>query len=101
MDHFDSATVEAKIIETRRDGEALVFEIPLGLLKIVCIANIPPEGESKAPVYLRFMKGELLKNLMGPKSAPRVKRPTPISAPRKVEPRSVEVIRIPKGPRTA
>lgn len=90
MDQFDSATVEAKVIETKRDGEALVFEIPLGLLKIVCIANIPPEGEDRAPVYLRFVKGELFKSLVT--RSPRARRSTPVAPPRKVE-----VIRQTKG----
>jgi len=89
MDQYGSATVEARVIETRRDSEAMVFEIPLGLLKIVCIVNIPPEGEEKAPAYLRFMPGDLLNNLT---KGPRGRRTGPIKAPKRVE-----VIRQTKG----
>lgn len=51
-------TTESRIIETRKGLEALVFEIPLGLLKIICIVNIPEEGLRTAPVYLKFKLGE-------------------------------------------
>jgi hypothetical protein len=81
MEPFDSATVESKIIETRRGGEALVFEIPLGLLKIVCIANIPEEEESKSSVYVRFVKGDIFKG----KGRPAVRRTQPVAPPRRVE----------------
>lgn len=51
-------TTESRIIETRRGLEALVFEIPLGILKIICIVNIPEEGLRVAPVYIKFKFGE-------------------------------------------
>jgi len=84
MDQLGTTTVESKVIETRRGGEALVFEIPLGILNIVCIANIPDDGEDKAPVYLRFTKGDLLKA-----KVPRVRRSQPV-------PRQIEIVRVKK-----
>jgi len=83
MEPFDSATVESKIIETRRGGEALVFEIPLGLLKIVCIANIPEEEESKSSVYVRFVKGDIFKGKNT--GRPAVRRTQPVAPPKRVE----------------
>jgi hypothetical protein len=54
----DSPVVEwrtkCKVIQTRKDMEALVFSIPLGLLKIICIANIPNDDQDSAPVYIKF-----------------------------------------------
>lgn len=49
---FES-TVDGRIIPVR-DGEAMVFELELGPFKIVAIANIPEEGKTTAPVYLKF-----------------------------------------------
>jgi hypothetical protein len=46
-------TVEGRIIPVR-DGEAMVFEILLDPFKIVCIANIPEDGKTTAPVYLKY-----------------------------------------------
>ena len=46
-------TVDGRIIPVR-DGEAMVFEITINPFKIVCIANIPEEGKTTAPVYLKF-----------------------------------------------
>lgn len=49
---FES-TVDARIIGVR-DGEAMVFEVVLGPFKIVAIVNIPEEGKTTAPAYLKF-----------------------------------------------
>jgi len=46
--------VDGHVIPVGRGGEAIVFEIPMGFFKIVCIANIPSEGEDKAPVYVKL-----------------------------------------------
>ena len=46
-------TVDGRIIPVR-DGEAMVFEVELGPFKMVAISNIPEEGKSTAPVYLKF-----------------------------------------------
>lgn len=46
-------TVDGRVIPVR-DGEAMVFEILIEPFKIVCIANIPEEGKTSAPVYLKF-----------------------------------------------
>ena len=47
------STVDARIIPVR-DGEAMVFEVELGPFKMVCISNIPEEGKTTAPAYLKF-----------------------------------------------
>lgn len=46
-------TVDGRIIPVR-DGEAIVFEIALEPFKIICIANVPEEGKTTAPVYLKY-----------------------------------------------
>lgn len=46
-------TVDGRIIPVR-DGEAMVFEVELGPFKMVAISNIPEEGKTTAPVYLKF-----------------------------------------------
>ena len=38
---------------TKAQKEAIVFTIPLGILKIIVIANIPDEGQT-APVYVKY-----------------------------------------------
>jgi len=47
------STVDARIIPVR-DGEAMVFEVEIGPFKMVCISNIPEEGKTSAPAYLKF-----------------------------------------------
>ncbi len=49
---------EGRIISTNNGGEAVVFEIPFGIFKLVAIANIPAEGEEYAPVYLKMKIGD-------------------------------------------
>lgn len=39
-------------------GEILVFTIRLALFRLICIVNIPPEGETEAPVYVKFKLAE-------------------------------------------
>ena len=34
--------------------ELITFNINLALFQLVCIVNIPGEGEEKAPVYVKF-----------------------------------------------
>lgn len=35
-------------------GELIVFTVPLALFELVCIVNIPAEGDEEAPVYCKF-----------------------------------------------
>lgn len=56
---FMNATVgevatEGRIVPVGKNGEAIVFEIPMGFGKLVCIANIPEEGREAAPVYIKM-----------------------------------------------
>jgi hypothetical protein len=39
-------------------GEALIFDIPLGIAKIVCIAHIPYDGEQESVVYVRIVRDD-------------------------------------------
>jgi hypothetical protein len=47
-------TLTASIKENNAGGETLSFIIPMGPLQIICIANIPGEGEREAPAYVKF-----------------------------------------------
>lgn len=56
---FMNATVgevatEGRVVPVGRNGEAIVFEIPMGFGKLVCIANIPEDGREAAPVYIKM-----------------------------------------------
>ena len=46
--------VQGTIAPNSRGGEIVVFSIPLGPMEIVCLVNIPAEGDTKAPVYVKF-----------------------------------------------
>jgi hypothetical protein len=35
-------------------SDLIVFSLRLALFELVCIVNIPPEGETRAPVYCKF-----------------------------------------------
>lgn len=50
--------IDGRVIPVGRGGEAIVFEIPMGFWKLVCIANIPEEGQETAPVYLKLKVGD-------------------------------------------
>lgn len=50
--------IDGRVIPVGRGGEAIVFEIPMGFFKLVCIANIPEEGQETAPVYLKLKVGD-------------------------------------------
>lgn len=46
--------VQGTISQNSKGGELIVFSVPLGPMEIVCLANIPAEGDTKAPVYVKF-----------------------------------------------
>jgi len=46
-------TVEGQL-KAGEHTDLIVFTIPLAFFEIVCIVNIPPEGETTAPVYCKF-----------------------------------------------
>ena len=46
-------TVTGKVKPTR-EGEMITFQFNLAWFQIVCLANIPGEGETCAPVYIKF-----------------------------------------------
>jgi hypothetical protein len=47
-------TLTATVKENNAGGETLSFIVPMGPLQIICIANIPGEGEREAPAYVKF-----------------------------------------------
>lgn len=68
-------TVTGKVINVGRDkkDEAIVFEIPMGSLKIVAIVNIPADDEESAPVYLKW---RLATSPSGPRATSRRGEPS-------------------------
>jgi hypothetical protein len=44
----------ATLKTNKAGGELLTFTIRLGFFQLVCIANIPEEGQDEAPVYVKF-----------------------------------------------
>jgi len=46
--------VTGRIKENDKGNELLCFDIRLGPLTLVCIANIPDEDKDTAPVYVKF-----------------------------------------------
>ena len=46
--------VTCRIKPNRVGGEVLCFNIPLGPIEIVCVANIPCDEETEAPGYVKF-----------------------------------------------
>lgn len=50
----DPQIVVTGTIKEGSQGELLTFTIPLGkYFELVCIANIPAEGDTQAPVYVK------------------------------------------------
>jgi len=47
-------TTTARIKANSSGGETLSFIVYLGPIQLVCIANIPSDGEETAPVYVKF-----------------------------------------------
>lgn len=43
-----------RLKENQTGGEIISFCVYLGPLTLVCIVNIPEEGEREAPVYVKF-----------------------------------------------
>lgn len=50
----DQLVVQAIVRPTSVGTETLSFSFNLGPLKVVCIANIPAEGEESAPAYIKL-----------------------------------------------
>lgn len=47
-------TLTGKIRDNSVGGELITFTIPLGFFELTCLVNIPEEGSSEAPVYVKF-----------------------------------------------
>jgi len=50
----DVQVVVTGVLKENERTEMIVFTIPLSLFEIVCIATIPSEGTTTAPVYCKF-----------------------------------------------
>lgn len=74
--HEQTVTGNIIYVGPEKKDEAIVFEIPMGDLKIVAIVNIPADDEESAPVYLKW-------RLAGPNQVAR-------TFPRSVESRPTE-----------
>lgn len=61
--------LEGKVIPVAH-GEAIVCEIPLGIMKLVVIANIPEEGD-QAVVYVKIRPTEDKRGKRPKREAPR------------------------------
>lgn len=66
---------------TYRQGEAsdmIVFRFKLFLVEITCIVTVPPDGETHAPVYLKF---KLDKSMNMPPGSVKIGNRNPRPAP--------------------
>lgn len=45
---------KCRLKENNVDGEILSFAFSLGPIRVICIANIPMEGEREAVVYVKL-----------------------------------------------
>jgi hypothetical protein len=50
--------VTGRLKENKVGAEIITFSIRLGLFQLVCIVNVPSEGETEAPVYVKFTVNE-------------------------------------------
>jgi hypothetical protein len=53
-DRDPQVIVEAVIKPTSTGTEMLVFSVPLGPVELTCLVNIPPDGETRSSVYVKF-----------------------------------------------
>jgi hypothetical protein len=69
-------TLECSVKENAAGGETLSFVVPLGPVSLICIANIPGEGETTAPVYVKFKVDTrpMQQAMGGPRPTKRVRR---------------------------
>jgi len=54
MFHLPQIVVTGRIKENDQGGELLCFNINLGPLTLIVIANVPDEDQEEAPVYVKF-----------------------------------------------
>jgi hypothetical protein len=43
-----------RLKENSVGAELITFSVRLGFFKLVCIVNVPDEGQTEAPVYVKF-----------------------------------------------
>lgn len=56
-------------------GETISFVIPMGAISLICIANVPMEGEDQAPVYVKFkLDTKSVQSALGLNQVPTMRR---------------------------
>jgi len=54
MTNDPQITTTGTLKENGVGGEIITFTVRLALFELVCIVNVPEEGEYRAPVYVKF-----------------------------------------------
>jgi len=54
---FDPQLVVEGEFRSAPKGDIIVFSFPLMFWRVCCIVNVPGEGETRAPVYIKFTGG--------------------------------------------
>jgi len=50
----DPQTIVTGHLKEGNGGELITFSVRLGFFELVCIVNIPADGETRAPVYCKY-----------------------------------------------
>lgn len=57
-EYLPQLKLTGQVKPTQVGGEMITFKIPMGPLgELICIVNIPHEGEETAPVYVKIKAG--------------------------------------------
>lgn len=54
MESKDPQIIVQGTLKEREKGDLITFSIRLGFFEVVCIVNIPEEGSTTAPVYVKY-----------------------------------------------
>lgn len=54
MEQLPQIVTTGHLKENSVGAELITFSVRLGFFKLVCIVNIPDEGQAEAPVYVKF-----------------------------------------------
>ena len=53
-DEIPQIITTGRLKENNVGAELITFSVRLGFFKLICIVNVPDEGQSEAPVYVKF-----------------------------------------------
>jgi hypothetical protein len=77
-EYLPQLTTVGTIKDNAAGGETLSFTIPMGPLQIICIANVPGDGEREAPVYIKFkLDTKSVQDSLGLNKVPTMRRTRP------------------------